>query len=349
MKGKYVDTKFEKPLVVRQPNVFKFQKPSVLEKPSPFSNSPFSKSKFSPMTNVNHNLSNPVTPQILHQNGKQTVRNMNVIKPGMYRLDTRPTQTRTPQFPQTSRNTNPRVSTSIGVIHTTSVSRPQFRSTHMKEKIVQIILFIVEFGCTKHMTGNLKLLCNFVDKYLGTRVYYVEGLNYDLFSVGQFCDADLEVAFRKSTCFVRDHQENDLLTGKVKRSSFKTKTVPSSKRWLNLHHMDLCGPMRIESINGKKYILVIVDDYSRYTWTYFLRSKDETPEVLFLLSSFTIYFMPTIPKNNTLTGSVPGRIEFRGSDKSKITRKQSKASKHGHENQKSTKPKPKEAKPQPKP
>nr|GEZ80606.1 retrovirus-related Pol polyprotein from transposon TNT 1-94 [Tanacetum cinerariifolium] len=44
--------------------------------------------------------------------------------------------------------------------------------------------------------------------------------------------------------------------------------------------MDLCGPMRVESINGKKYILVIGDDYSRYTWTIFLRSNDETPEVL---------------------------------------------------------------------
>ncbi|GJT46901.1 retrovirus-related pol polyprotein from transposon TNT 1-94 [Tanacetum coccineum] len=41
---------------------------------------------------------------------------------------------------------------------------------------------------------------------------YVEGLNHNLFSVGQFCDADLEVAFRKSTCFVRDLQGNDLLT-----------------------------------------------------------------------------------------------------------------------------------------
>nr|GFC67576.1 retrovirus-related Pol polyprotein from transposon TNT 1-94 [Tanacetum cinerariifolium] len=44
--------------------------------------------------------------------------------------------------------------------------------------------------------------------------------------------------------------------------------------------MDLCGPMRVASINGKRYILVIFDDYSRYTWTYFLRSKDETSEVL---------------------------------------------------------------------
>ncbi|GJZ14478.1 retrovirus-related pol polyprotein from transposon TNT 1-94 [Tanacetum coccineum] len=44
--------------------------------------------------------------------------------------------------------------------------------------------------------------------------------------------------------------------------------------------MDLCGPIRVASINGKKYILVIVDDFSRYTWVYFLRSKDETPEII---------------------------------------------------------------------
>ncbi|GJR47376.1 retrovirus-related pol polyprotein from transposon TNT 1-94 [Tanacetum coccineum] len=44
--------------------------------------------------------------------------------------------------------------------------------------------------------------------------------------------------------------------------------------------MDLCGPMRVQTINGKKYILVIVDDYSRFTWVKFLRSKDETPKVV---------------------------------------------------------------------
>nr|GEV40258.1 retrovirus-related Pol polyprotein from transposon TNT 1-94 [Tanacetum cinerariifolium] len=247
-------------------------------------------------------------------------------------------------------------------------------------EIVQLIIFIIDSGYTKHMTGNLKLLCNFVDKFLGTvrfgndefapilgygdlvqrnvtinMVYYVEGLNHNLFLVGQFCDADFEVAFRKSTCFVRDLQGNDLLTrnrgsdlytislqestsstplclmakasptqawlwhrrlshlnfdyinllskkdiviglpklkyvkdqlcssyelSKAKRSSFKSKAVPSSKGRLNLLHIDLCGPTRVATINGKKYILVIVDDYSRYTWTMFLRSKDETPEVL---------------------------------------------------------------------
>nr|GEV63216.1 retrovirus-related Pol polyprotein from transposon TNT 1-94 [Tanacetum cinerariifolium] len=155
------------------------------------------------------------------------------------------------------------------------------------------------------MTGNLKLLCNFVEKFL-------------------------EVAFWKSTCFVRDLQGNDLLTGnrgsnlyiiflqeltsstplclmakasptqawlwhrrlshlnfdyinllskkdvvigipklkfimdqlcssckvsKAKKSSFISKAIPSSKGRLNLLHMDLCGPMRVASINGKKYIL----------------------------------------------------------------------------------------------
>nr|GEX45317.1 retrovirus-related Pol polyprotein from transposon TNT 1-94 [Tanacetum cinerariifolium] len=240
--------------------------------------------------------------------------------------------------------------------------------------VEQIILFIIDSGCSKHMMGNLKLLINFVKKFLGTvkfgndqiapilgyrdlvqgavtikRVYYVEGLNHNLFSVGQFCDADLEVAFRKSTCYIRDLKGNDLLKGsrgtdlysitlqdtfspnpiclmakasssqawllhrrlshlnfdiinlisknnivigllklkfvkdhlcsscelgKAKRKSFQTKTTPSSKRRLQLLHMDLCGPMRVESINGKKYVLVIVDDYSRYTWTHFLRDGE---------------------------------------------------------------------------
>ncbi|GKC57787.1 putative ribonuclease H-like domain-containing protein [Tanacetum coccineum] len=199
------------------------------------------------------------------------------------------------------------------------------------------------------MTGNLKLLSNFVEQFMGTvkfgndqiapilvygnlvqgkvtikRVYYVEGLNHNLFSVGQFCDADLEVAFRKSTCYIRDLKGNDFLTGsrgtdlysitlqdtstpnpiclmakasssqawlwhrrlshlnfdtinllskydivtglpklkfvkdhlcsscelgKAKRKSFKTKTTPSSKRRLQILHMDLCGPMRVESFN----------------------------------------------------------------------------------------------------
>ncbi|GJS09890.1 hypothetical protein Tco_0366686 [Tanacetum coccineum] len=54
----------------------------------------------------------------------------------MYRTNTRPIQTRAPQLPQTSRNTNPHVSTSTGVIHKTNVSRPPLRSTQMKDKVM---------------------------------------------------------------------------------------------------------------------------------------------------------------------------------------------------------------------
>ncbi|GJR55759.1 retrovirus-related pol polyprotein from transposon TNT 1-94 [Tanacetum coccineum] len=65
---------------------------------------------------------------------------------------------------------------------------------------------------------------------------------------------------------------------KSKRASYPPKLVPNSKQMLHLIHMDLCGPMRIASINGKRYVLVIVDDYSRYTWVIFLRSKAKAPE-----------------------------------------------------------------------
>ncbi|GJZ20440.1 hypothetical protein Tco_0557030, partial [Tanacetum coccineum] len=106
----------------------------------PFSDSlerkSFSKTKSVPKTNVLESLSKPDTTQILPQTARQAVRNTNVIKPSMYRIDTRTTQTRAPQLSQTSRNTNPRVFTSTGVIYRTNVSRPQFRSTQMKDKVM---------------------------------------------------------------------------------------------------------------------------------------------------------------------------------------------------------------------
>nr|GEY42742.1 retrovirus-related Pol polyprotein from transposon TNT 1-94 [Tanacetum cinerariifolium] len=105
-------------------------------------------------------------------------------------------------------------------------------------KIVQICLWIIDSGCSKHVTGNRALLTNFVEKFLGTvrfgnndftmivgygdvvigsmtikKVYYVEGLGHNLFSVGQFCDKGLEVAFQKSKCFVRNEDVVDFLTG----------------------------------------------------------------------------------------------------------------------------------------
>nr|GEV41814.1 retrovirus-related Pol polyprotein from transposon TNT 1-94 [Tanacetum cinerariifolium] len=228
----------------------------------------------------------------------------------------------------------------------------------------------LDSGCSKHMTGDRSQLINFVQKFLGTvkfgndhvakimgygdykignvtisRVYFVKGLGHNLFSVGQFCDSDLEVAFHQHTCFIRNLDGVDLLTGsrgnnlytlslqdmmasspicllskswiwhhrlshlnfdainhlarqglvrglpklkfekdhlcsacamgKSTKKSNKPKYEDTNQEKLYLLHMDLYGLMRLESVNGKKYILVIVDDYSRFTWVKFLRSKDE--------------------------------------------------------------------------
>nr|GFA10334.1 hypothetical protein [Tanacetum cinerariifolium] len=164
---------------------------------------------------------------------------------------------------------------------------------------------IFDSGCSRHMTGDRSKLTNYVDKFIGTvrfekdqfaaiigygdyklgntiisRVYYVEGLSHNLFSVEQFCDGGLEVAFRKHTYHIRNNDMVDLLQGKSKKSSHPLKTVNTNTKILNTLHMDLYGPMRIESINKKKYILVIVDDYTRFGWVRFLRTKDETLEVI---------------------------------------------------------------------
>nr|GFB78661.1 hypothetical protein [Tanacetum cinerariifolium] len=131
-KGKSVKTKFDKPSVVRQPNAQRIPKPSVLGKPAPFLNSLerryFPKPKSVPKTNVSEGLSKSVTAQTLPQTTRQAVSNTNVLKPGMYRIDNRTTQTRALQSPQSVRNTNPRVSTSTGVNHKTNVSIPQHKS-----------------------------------------------------------------------------------------------------------------------------------------------------------------------------------------------------------------------------
>ncbi|GJR41102.1 retrovirus-related pol polyprotein from transposon TNT 1-94 [Tanacetum coccineum] len=68
--------------------------------------------------------------------------------------------------------------------------------------------------------------------------------------------------------------------GKSKKQSHKPKSKDTNQEKLYLLHMDLCGPMRVSSINGKKYKIVIVDDYSRFTWVKFLASKDEAPDFI---------------------------------------------------------------------
>nr|GEW18881.1 hypothetical protein [Tanacetum cinerariifolium] len=146
LKGKSVDTKFEKSSVIQQPNAFKSQRLLVLGKPTTFSNSfvrkDFSKSKSVTQNNVSNDFSKPVTAQTLPPNKQSILKNTNVLAPRMYKLHTDHNQARTSQLPQDSRKTN--------------------------KRLVEIVLFIIYSGCSKHMMGNLKLLINFVEKFLGT-------------------------------------------------------------------------------------------------------------------------------------------------------------------------------------
>ncbi|GJU38429.1 retrovirus-related pol polyprotein from transposon TNT 1-94 [Tanacetum coccineum] len=189
-----------------------------------------------------------------------------------------------------------------------------------------------------HSNSKLKcgrLNCSLIGNVTISWVYYVEGLGHNLFSVGQFCDSNLEVAFRQHTCFIHNLEGVDLLTGsrgnnlytlslgdmmasspicllskasktkswlwhrrlshlnfgainhlarhglvRAKKKPHKPKSEDTNQEKLYLLHMDLCGPMRVASVNGKKYILIIVDDYSRFTWVKCLRSKDEAPDFI---------------------------------------------------------------------
>ncbi|GJS95024.1 retrovirus-related pol polyprotein from transposon TNT 1-94 [Tanacetum coccineum] len=217
--------------------------------------------------------------------------------------------------------------------------------------VLQIILWYLDSGCSKHMTGDRSRQNNFMKKFIGivrfgndhfgaimgygdymigdsviSKVYYVEGLGHNLFSVRQFCDSDLKVAFRKHLCYVRDANGVDLIKGnrgtnlytilvedmmksshicllskaskhkswlwhrrlnhlnfgtindlaqkdlarglprlkfekdhlcsacqlgKCQKYSHKPKSENTNLEVLNTLHMDLCGPMRVQTINGK--------------------------------------------------------------------------------------------------
>nr|GEV40764.1 retrovirus-related Pol polyprotein from transposon TNT 1-94 [Tanacetum cinerariifolium] len=105
-------------------------------------------------------------------------------------------------------------------------------------KVIQIVLWYLDSGCSKHMTGDRSRLMNFIKKFIGTvrfrndhfgaimgygdyvignnvisKVYYVEGLGHNLFSVRQLCDSDLEVAFQKHSCYVRDTDGVEFIKG----------------------------------------------------------------------------------------------------------------------------------------
>ncbi|GJV69928.1 retrovirus-related pol polyprotein from transposon TNT 1-94 [Tanacetum coccineum] len=151
-----------------------------------------------------------------------------------------------------------------------------------------------------------------------SKVYYVEGLGHNLFFVGQFCDSNLEVAFRQHTCFMRNLEGVDLLTRSrgnnlytlslrdmmSKKKPHKPKSEDTNQEKLYLLHMNLCRPMRVASVNGKKYSLVIVDDYSRFTWVKCLKSKDEAPDfIIKFLKMIQVRFKVHVQQIRTDNGS----------------------------------------------
>nr|GEV43083.1 retrovirus-related Pol polyprotein from transposon TNT 1-94 [Tanacetum cinerariifolium] len=128
---------------------------------------------------------------------------------------------------------------------------------------------------------------------------------------------------------INDLAKNDLVSGlpkfkyhkehlcpsceqeKSKRASHPPKQVPNSRQRLHLLYMDLYGLMSIASINGKQYVLVIVDDYSHYIWVYFLRSKDEAPEVIKTFLKRIIVLLQVVElRNQTLVEAARTMLIF---------------------------------------
>ncbi|GJS61751.1 retrovirus-related pol polyprotein from transposon TNT 1-94 [Tanacetum coccineum] len=196
-----------------------------------------------------------------------------------------------------------------------------------KKQVVQIVLWYLDSGCSKHMTGNRSRLKNFVKKFIRTVRF---GNNHfgAIMGYGDYVIGDSVISRCIQTTFVdmledvdgvewnlknkswlwhrrlnhlnfgtindlarkdlvrglprlkfeKDHLCSSCQLGKSKKYTHKPKSENTIMEVLHTLHMDLCGSMRVQSINGKKYILVIVDDYSRFTWVKFLRSKDETLE-----------------------------------------------------------------------
>nr|GEV93340.1 Gag-Pol polyprotein [Tanacetum cinerariifolium] len=165
-----------------------------------------------------------------------------------------------------TQKTNVYVPPSTGVNRCTDVSGSQPRSNTKKSRISPakgVNKMQVEEqlrtnkakSCSKHMTGDHSRLMNFMKKFIRT----VRFENDDFGAIIGY---------------------GDYVIRKSKKHTHKPKTENTNVEVLNTLHMDLCGPMRVQTINEKKYILVIIDDYSRFTWVKILRSKDETPEVV---------------------------------------------------------------------
>nr|GEU33509.1 retrotransposon protein, putative, unclassified [Tanacetum cinerariifolium] len=274
-KGKYVETKFDKPSVVRQPNAQRIPKTSVLGKSSPFSNS-LERKKFGRQGVIHR--TNVSRPQLMSTQMKDKVMpNNSQVKfkktevEDHHRISSIYNNTRSVD------RGNEKVNRDPGNISEIKGLRRRVRDLEIQHEIMQIRKRIRELELQREMrkeTESRYVVRDDVNEeeeyplfdsytrsfepiypdifsedeprfdeeevvntdYEEAPVYYVKYLNHNLFSVGQFCNADLEVAFRKSTCFVRDLQGNDLLTD----------TTTLSQQELDL----LFGPLYDEFFNA---------------------------------------------------------------------------------------------------
>nr|GEY81926.1 hypothetical protein [Tanacetum cinerariifolium] len=198
--------------------------------------------------------------------------------------------------------------------------------------VVQIVLWYLDSGCSKYMTGDRSQLTNFIEKFLDVEVAFcqdtcfilnLEGVDllsgsrgnnlYTLYLGDMMGSSPMYLLSKASKTkswlwhrclshlnfgafnnlarqglvrglpklnFKKDHLCSACAMDKSKKKSHKPKSKVTNQEKLYLLHMDLCGPMRVEIVNGNKYILIIVDDYSRFTWVKCLRSKDEAPDFI---------------------------------------------------------------------
>ncbi|GJX51445.1 retrovirus-related pol polyprotein from transposon TNT 1-94 [Tanacetum coccineum] len=184
----------------------------------------------------------------------------------------------------------------------------QVRKPKQVRKVVHIVLWYLDSGCSKHMIGDRSRLRNFMKKFIET-VRFGNAHFGAIMGYGDYVIGDSVISKNKSWLwhrrlnhlnfgtindlarkdlvrglprlkFKKDHLCSACQLGKSKTHTHKHKPENTNLEVLNTLHMDLCGPIRVQTINRKKYILVIIDDYSRFTWVKFLRSKDETPAVV---------------------------------------------------------------------
>nr|GEV71208.1 retrovirus-related Pol polyprotein from transposon TNT 1-94 [Tanacetum cinerariifolium] len=175
---------------------------------------------------------------------------------------------RIPKVPKTNGSSSkPKVEKSL------TANRMKPSTSRGSVTLLYLLLLLSSVGYDDYQIGNVII----------SRVYYVDGLGHNLFSVGQFYDSDLETqssTWSSQTKFEKDHLCSACAMGKSKKQSHKPKSEDTNQEKLYLLHMDLCGPMCVACVNGKKYILVIIDDYSRFIWVKFIASKDEAPDFI---------------------------------------------------------------------